>query len=66
MCFVDTDMIREARKGAKANPGVPDFFRKAAQEDTPLYLSAIAIGELRRGVEKIRRQARTLATPVKQ
>jgi len=52
--LVDTDVISEARKGAKANPGVRDFFRKAAKEDTALYLSAITIGALRRGVEKIR------------
>jgi toxin FitB len=52
--LVDTDVISEARKGAKANPGVRDFFRKAAKEDTALYLSVITIGELRRGVEKIR------------
>jgi predicted nucleic acid-binding protein len=52
--LVDTDVISEARKGANANPGVRDFFRKAAQEDTALCLSAITIGELRRGVEKIR------------
>jgi predicted nucleic acid-binding protein len=52
--LVDTDVISEARKGAKANPGVRDFFHKAAKEDTALYLSAITIGELRRGVEKIR------------
>jgi predicted nucleic acid-binding protein len=52
--LVDTDVISEARKGAKANPGVRDFFRKATKEDTALYLSAITIGELRRGVEKIR------------
>jgi predicted nucleic acid-binding protein len=54
MYLVDTDVISEARKGAKANPGVLDFFRKAAKEATALYLSAITIGELRRGVEKVR------------
>jgi predicted nucleic acid-binding protein len=52
--LVDTDVISEARKGAKAHPGVREFFRTAAKEDTALYLSAITIGELRRGVEKIR------------
>jgi hypothetical protein len=52
--LVDTDVISEARKGAKANPGVRAFFRTVAKNDTALYLSAITIGELRRGVEKIR------------
>ena len=54
MYLVDTAVVSEARKGAKANPGVRDFFREAAKEDAALYLSAITIGELRRGVEKIR------------
>lgn len=65
MYLVDTDVISEARKGAKANPGVRAFFRDAARADASLYISAITIGELRRGVEKIRyrgddRQARLL------
>jgi len=52
--LVDTDVISEARKGAKANPGVREFFEKAVSEDSALYLSVITIGELRRGVEMIR------------
>ena len=54
MYLVDTDVISEARKGAKANSGVRAFFESAARDNTPLYLSAITIGELRQGVENIR------------
>ncbi len=54
MYLVDTDVISEARKGEKANPGVRKFFDDAAREDTPLYLSAITVGELRQGVERVR------------
>jgi toxin FitB len=52
--LVDTDVISEARKGDKANAGVRAFFKDAARDNTALYLSAITIGELRQGVEKIR------------
>ena len=54
MYLVDTDVISESRKGDGANAGVREFFRKASLDDEPLYISAITIGELRRGVEKLR------------
>ncbi|WP_163836001.1 type II toxin-antitoxin system VapC family toxin [Spartinivicinus ruber] len=54
MYLVDTNVISEVRKVNKANPGVVDFFKKTEREDARIYLSVITIGELRRGVEKIR------------
>ncbi len=54
MYLVDTDVISEARKGAKANAGVRTFFHAASRDNTPLFLSAITIGELRQGTEIIR------------
>ena len=54
MFLVDTDVISESRKGAKANAGVRKFFDEASRNDTALFLSAITIGELRQGVEMIR------------
>lgn len=54
MYLVDTDVISESRKGDQANPGIRRFFREAISQNTPLYLSVITLGELRRGVEKIR------------
>lgn len=54
MYLIDTNVISEARKKQRANPGVAAFFRQAIAENTPLYLSAVTIGELRRGVELIR------------
>jgi len=53
MYLIDTNVISEIRKGNKANPGVRQFFDAAIQENTPLYISAITIGELRRGVDLI-------------
>ena len=54
MYLVDTDVISEVRKRSKTNKGVAKFFRQAAKDDTALYLSAVTVGELRRGVELIR------------
>lgn len=54
MFLVDTNVISEARKGRAANDGVQDFFRRAAQKGSALYLSAITVGELQRGVRLIR------------
>ncbi len=52
MYLVDTNVVSEARKGKKANPGVQKFFRTIEAED--LYLSVQTIGEIRRGLENIR------------
>lgn len=54
MYLIDTNVVSEARKKAHANPGVTDFFNHVAVVDAPVYLSAISVGELRRGVELIR------------
>lgn len=65
MYLVDTDVISEARRAARANAGVRAFFSRASQEGADLYLSVVTIGELRQGVERIRHrgdrsQAQTL------
>ena len=54
MYLVDTDVISDARKRNRANPGVRRFFADAATQATPLFLSAVTIGELRQGVEAVR------------
>lgn len=55
MYLVDTNVISEARKGKKANPGVQEFFRTTDHAD--LYLSVQTIGEIRRGLENIRHRS---------
>jgi predicted nucleic acid-binding protein len=54
MYLIDTNVIGEARKRAKANPGVIAFFKNVAASREPVFLSAISVGELRCGVELIR------------
>lgn len=54
MYLVDTDVISNARRRTRGNPGVRQFFQDAAAQRTPLFLSAVTIGELRQGVEAVR------------
>lgn len=54
MYLLDTNVISEARKGSKANPGVLTFL--AAIDEAGLYLSVQTIGELRRGVENLKQR----------
>lgn len=54
MFLVDTNVISEARKGSRADPGVIAFWAEAARNNAPPFISAITIGELRRGVDLIR------------
>jgi len=54
MYLVDTDVISEARKGAKGNAGVRQFFQDVEHNGDAVYLSAVTIGELRQGVESVR------------
>lgn len=56
MYLIDTNVVSEARKGDKANRGVAAFFETVAASGEPVFLSAISIGELRRGVELIHRR----------
>jgi predicted nucleic acid-binding protein len=52
--LVETDVISNARKHARANPGVRQFLRDAATQGVSLFLSAVTIGELRQGVAMVR------------
>jgi toxin FitB len=54
MYLVDTNVISEMRKGAKTNAGVKTFFLDAIRNGMVVYVSAITIGEIRRGVELLR------------
>lgn len=54
MYLIDTNVISEARKQSRANPGVIEFFKQASAQNEAIYLSVVTVGELRRGVELIR------------
>lgn len=57
--MIDTNVISEARKKSRANPGLINFFSRVASAGDPVYVSVITIGELRRGVELIRQRGDT-------
>jgi predicted nucleic acid-binding protein len=50
--LVDTNVISELRKGPRANPHVVAWFMGVTDEE--IHLSVLAVGELRRGVERLR------------
>ena len=56
MYLIDTNVISEAIKGRQSNRGVKALFRQVEKDWTPVYISVVTIGELRRGIEKIRRK----------
>jgi len=60
MYLIDTNVLSETRKKGKTNAGVKAFFQKVMEQNNALFISAITIGELRRGVEIIRHRGDNL------
>jgi toxin FitB len=58
--LLDTNVISELRKGKRAEPSVSNWFDGLA--DPEIYLSVLTIGEIRRGVESVRRRDPDSAT----
>ena len=52
--LIDTTVVSELRKGERANPRVLQWFNEVADDE--IHLSVLAIGELRRGVESVRKR----------
>jgi hypothetical protein len=52
--LVDTNVISELRKGDRADTAVKAWFAEVADEE--VFLSVMTIGEIRQGVERIRRR----------
>ena len=52
--LLDTNVISELRKGDRADPGVTSWFGGLADEE--IFLSVLTLGEIRRGIENIRRR----------
>ena len=52
--LVDTSVLSELRKGERADPGVRSWFGEARDED--VFTSVLVLGEIRRGIESIRRR----------
>lgn len=52
--LLDTNIVSELRKGERAHRGLQAWF--AGTSDVSLYTSVLVVGELRRGIESIRRR----------
>lgn len=52
--LLDTNVLSELRKGERASPRVLEWFTEVADDE--IHLSVLAIGELRRGVETVRKR----------
>lgn len=52
--LLDTNVVSELRKGSRANARVQAWL--AGVEDAGVHLSVVVVGELRRGVELLRRR----------
>ncbi len=57
--LVDTNVISELRKGDRAVPAVRAWVETVADEE--IFLSVLTVGEMRQGVERIRRRDPTAA-----
>ncbi len=58
--LVDTNVLSELRKGNRCDPAVRAWATALADEE--LFISALTIGEIRRGIESIRRRDPKAAT----
>ena len=52
--LIDTNVLSELRKGERADEGTRAWF--ATTDDEDLYTSVLVLGEIRRGIESIRRR----------
>jgi predicted nucleic acid-binding protein len=52
--LLDTNVISELRKGQRADVNVTVWFADVAEEE--IFLSVLTIGEIRRGIENVRRR----------
>ncbi len=53
--LIDTNIISEVRKGDRSNPVVAEWWNSVAEDD--LWLSPLVLGEIRKGVELVRRSS---------
>jgi hypothetical protein len=57
--LIDTDVISELRKRDRVDEGVEQWFSDV--DDAEVFLSVLTVGEIRRGIESIRRRDRDRA-----
>ena len=50
--LLDTNVLSELRKQDRCDPGVRSWFERAPEDE--LFVSVLVLGEIRRGIERIR------------
>jgi predicted nucleic acid-binding protein len=58
--LLDTNVVSELRKGARCHDAVLDWF--SALDDEDLFLSVLVVGEIERGIERVRKRDPKSAT----
>lgn len=54
MYLIDTNVVSEFSKRARADRGVVGFMERVAADGALLFLSVVTVGELRRGIDTLR------------
>ena len=57
--LLDTNVLSELRKRERASPNVIEWF--AGVDDDAIYISVLVLGEIRRGIERMRQRDRRAA-----
>lgn len=61
--LIDTNIISEVRKGDRCDPAVASWWAEVSEDE--LWLSALVLGEIRKGVELARRRDPNKAATLK-
>ena len=62
--LLDTNIVSEVRKGPRCDAGVAAWWRQL--DDSDVYLSVLVVGEIRKGIELIRRRSADRAAGLEQ
>ncbi len=62
--LIDTNVLSELQKGSRCHPSVRAWY--AATDNGELFLSVLVIGEIRQGMERLRRRDVVQATRLEQ
>lgn len=62
--LIDTNILSELQKGERANIGVRTWYGQCNPDE--LFLSVLVVGEIRQGIERLKRRDPTQATRLEQ
>jgi hypothetical protein len=62
--LLDTNVVSEVRKGERADPGVREWWTRISDDE--VFISVLVVGEIRRGIESVRRRDASRALAIEQ